>query len=169
MLKTAILEDNTYEVIMKADTPNPINIKKSPTLENKNSCFEILKQTFDTTQSNGDWYNFDDPFKNVYIKCINALKEENIIELEGSSAFKFKEIGYEIYAADSYIDYTIKKNILYFLVDAMKSQNGISFDTLLNKIKSSSSFNPTNIVANSAVIKATQELFEAISSNIEIT
>lgn len=153
--------------MIKVDNPTPPNLYKLPSIENKSDCFEKLKEIFDTSQSNGEWYHYPSSIKKEYDKCLRALEAENIIDLKGYGDFKFKDAGYEIYNTESYIDYTIKKNILYFIVDAMKDQDGISTDILLQKIKSCKTFDPASLVTNTAIVQATQQLFKAISSHID--
>lgn len=119
------------------DKPQIQKKHKSPTIENINYCFQTLKDIYDKGDAESEWYTCESKFHKEYKKCLFALKEENIIDLQGYYSFKFKSLGYEVYNAESYINYTIKKNILYFIIDAMKDGDNLNFDNLLNKLKPS--------------------------------
>lgn len=146
----------------RPDNPKPKSISKLPTLENKSKCFDELKVILEENEPNGEWYFYDSKFKSVFIKCIFALKEEEFIELKDSQAFKFTNRGYEVYDAESYIDFTIKKNIIYFIIDSMKNNDEINFDGLINKFKSVEQTDLKKLIKNESIKQAVSNFYSSI-------
>lgn len=146
---------------------NKIEFKK-PTIENINTCFLELKKIIDTHDPNGEWYAYENKFGQEFRKCLFRLKAENIIELNGSN-FKLSGLGYEVYNAGNYFDYTFKKDILYFVLDAMKGEgNTLNFENLLNKLKpETKQIQLKNIFSTTAVQISIKSLYDLLIKEFE--